>query len=107
MFWLIRKIFWMGVLVAVIYYGMNYQIDGKPVKQYVSEFFDSPLVQSVLKAGKEEVQELWDQQSGSPEPSTAKTSVKTTHSDADSHTGDQLTDEDRKALDQMMEKQAQ
>ena len=58
MFWLIRKIFWIGVLVAIVYYGSNYQLDGKPVKQYVREFFDSPLVQSAIKAGKEEIQDF-------------------------------------------------
>lgn len=105
MFWLLRKIFWIGVLIAIIYYGSNYQIDGKPVKQYVQEFIDSPLVQSIFKAGKEEVEEFWNKQSDTPEPSAAKAAPEPAHSDKDTHEGDQLTDEDRKALDQMLEKQ--
>lgn len=106
MFWLIRKIFWIAVLVAIVYYGANYQIDGKPVKQYVTEFVDSPLFQSALKAGKEEIQDLLNRQSKSTEPRDAKVSSQTSHSSNELKTDDQLTDEDRKALDQVMEKQA-
>ena len=105
MFWLIRKIFWIGVLVAIVYYGANYQVDGKPVKQYVSEFFDSPLVQSALKAGKEEIQQLMDQKSSNSEPSIPKASPQTAHSAGDAQSDDQLTDEDRQALDKVLEKQ--
>ena len=109
MFWLIRKIFWIGVLVAIVYYGSNYQLDGKPVKQYVREFFDSPLVQSAIKAGKEEIQDFLNHPSSSSEPAASKpsaqTSSPTVKSSGDSQNDDQLTDEDRKALDQVMEKQ--
>lgn len=104
MFWILRKLFWIGVLVAIIYYGSNYQIDGKPIKQYAIEFFQSPLVQSALKAGKEEVQEFWGEKMDSSTPSEGP-SVK--DSGQASPAGDELTDKDREALDKVLERQSQ
>lgn len=100
---MIKKIFWLAVLVAIIYYGMNYRIDEKPIKEYVVEFYHSPIVQAAVKAGKEAVSEFWEgsgssnqsPDSGQKEPETP------VHGGG----GDELTEQDQKALDKVLQKQ--
>jgi hypothetical protein len=58
MFWLMKKVFWISVLVVLGYFAANYKIEGKPIKDYVSSFYHSPLVQSLVKEGKALVQEF-------------------------------------------------
>ena len=46
MFWLLRKIFTLGILLAVIFLAFNLPIAGKPLKDHLWEFYYSPTVQT-------------------------------------------------------------
>ncbi len=100
MFWIIKRIFWLGVFAALIYFAAQYKIDDKPVKEYASEFYHSPLVQAVLKTGKEMVHEFWDEKMGDGSDPAAET-VREVPGSA----GEELTPQDREALDRVLEKQ--
>lgn len=98
--WIIKRIFWFGVLGAIVYYGATYKIDGRPLKDYAREFYNSPLAQAALKAGKEMVSELWDEHMGDGKGTSA-----TLESAELPPVGDQLTKQDKEALDQVLDKQ--
>lgn len=56
--WIIKRLVWIGIFSALVYFGLNYKIEGRPVKGYVSEFYHSPLVQAAVVTGKELVVEF-------------------------------------------------
>ena len=62
--WIIKRLVWIAVLSALVYFGLNYKLDGKPVKGYVSEFYRSPLVQAAAVTGKELVLEFLNDKMG-------------------------------------------
>ena len=109
MFWLLKKIFWLAVIIAIVYYGSNYRIDDKPIKQYLSEFYNSPIVQSAVKAGKDMVQEFLDEKMGEDqqpagnEPAASRRGA--TDTPVEKGAGDELTEQDKKALDSVLQQQ--
>ncbi len=98
--WIIKRLFWFGVLAAIVYYGAMYKVDGKPLKDYAREFYHSPLAQAALKAGKEMASEFWNEHMGSDKKSTP-----TPESAELPPVGDQLTKQDKEALNKVLEQQ--
>lgn len=62
MFWLIRKIFGLGVLVAIVFFALQYHIGNRTVKDYVSEFFQSSLVQGKIHEASESVKSFFQKE---------------------------------------------
>ncbi len=52
MFWLIRKIFSLAVLAALVFVLMQVEVKGHPLKDYVVALYETPVVQSVVDAAK-------------------------------------------------------
>ena len=55
MIWLMKKILGIGVLAAIIFFGLQFQVGGRPVKEYVTDFYRSPLVQEAVRQTKDAV----------------------------------------------------
>jgi hypothetical protein len=55
MIWLFKKIFGIAVTIAVIFFALHLQIGGRPAKDYVADFYRSPLVQEAVRQGKDAV----------------------------------------------------
>lgn len=49
MFWLLRRLFSLAVLVALVWVILQLDYQGRPVKDRVSEVIHSPLVQEVTR----------------------------------------------------------
>jgi len=102
MFWLLRKIFWLAVLIGLIYYGSQYQVNGRPLKDYASEFYRSPIVQAVIKTGQEMLGEAFHKKGEALSSSQAKSeSVAAPAAEPDGH---ELTEQDQEALQRLLEK---
>lgn len=52
MIWLFKKIFGLGVVIAIVFFALHIQVGGRPAKDYLSDFFRSPLVQEAWRQGK-------------------------------------------------------
>lgn len=102
MFWLIKKIFWLAVLAGLVYYGAQYQVDGRPLKDYAKEFYESPLVQAVLKTGKEMAGEFMDEKLGQGKPSD--TAPEAPVQDPGVAPADHISPDDQKALQRVIDK---
>ncbi len=99
MIWIVKRIFWIGVFSAVIYFGLNYKIEGRPIRQYVSEFYNSALIQAVIKSGKEIVAEFLEEKTGDSKKEPEQ------RSSSDPTIGDQLQEEDRRELETILKKE--
>lgn len=97
MVWMIKRLFWIGVLVAVVYYGANYKIERKPIKQYVSEFYHAPLIQAAIKTGKEVVVEFLEEKVGDK---------KEEKKEEGAVVQDQISEQDRQQLESILKKEA-
>ena len=53
MFWLLRKIFSLGVLLALLFFVLQFKIGGKAVKDHLLSFYKIPLIQEISRQGKE------------------------------------------------------
>lgn len=99
MFWIIRRLFWLAVIVVLVYYGANYKIDDKPIKEYAIEFYRTPLVQSAIRSAKKMVGEFVDDQLNSETPEEPLEIKK------DDESAEEISVEERKALEQVIEKE--
>ncbi len=52
MIWLFKRILGIGVMAALIYFISQYPIGNRPVKDYVIEFYRSPIAQAVIQQSK-------------------------------------------------------
>ena len=90
MIWLMKKILGFGVLAAIVFFGLQFQLGGRPVKEYVIDFCRSPLVQEAVRQTKDAV-------------------VSYLHKDVDSGDGvapmDRISDEERKELENVLKEQ--
>ncbi len=48
MFWLLRKIFGIIVLAALIFFALQFQIGGRPLKDYVEKIYHSEMFQKAV-----------------------------------------------------------
>jgi hypothetical protein len=55
MFWLLKKIFGIGIAIALVFFALHLQVGGRPAKEYVVDAYRSPLVQEAIRQGKEAV----------------------------------------------------
>jgi hypothetical protein len=53
MIWLIKKIIGLGIFIAIVFFIMNYQVGGKPIKDLFSNFYQSPFAQEAVRQGRE------------------------------------------------------
>lgn len=49
MFWLVRKLFFLGILALLVWVILNLEYQGRPVKKHVSELVKTPLVQEITR----------------------------------------------------------
>ncbi len=89
MIWLIRKIFGLGVFVALIFLALQFQVAGRPVKDYVIEFYQTPLIQEAVR----QAQEAFSSRFGAKQD---RTSIETTPPLED------LDDKERSDLDHLL-----
>lgn len=50
--WLAKRIFGLGVVSALVFFGLQFQVGGRAVKDYLHDFFRSPIVQEAIRQGK-------------------------------------------------------
>lgn len=55
MFWLLRKLFFLGVLGALFWVILQLDYQGRPVKDHVREFLNAPLIQEIVRQVRGEV----------------------------------------------------
>ena len=55
MFWLIRKLLFVGFLVGVGWFILQLDYHGRPVKERAREFFNAPLIQEIVRQVRGEV----------------------------------------------------
>ncbi len=53
MIWLIKKIIGVAVLIAIVFFVMNYEVGGRPVKELFKNFYSSPFAQEAVRQGRE------------------------------------------------------
>lgn len=94
MFWLMKKIFGIGVLIALIFLALHFQVGGRTVKDYLLDFFRTPIVQEAIRQGKEAVTGYLQKDVAAP-PSDAGPNMEM----------DKVSDEDRKELEKVLEKE--
>lgn len=98
MFWLLKKIFGLGVAIAVVFFALHLQVGGRPVKDYLADFYKSPIVQKVLddtvRQGKDAVL------------SYLKKDVAPSASDADAPPMEHVEEEERKELEEVLKKES-
>jgi hypothetical protein len=52
MIWLFKKIFGLGIAIALVFFALQLQIGGRPAKDYVADVYQSPIVQEAIRQGK-------------------------------------------------------
>lgn len=57
MFWLIRKIFHIGILLAFAYLVIHIQVGGIPIRDHIKNLFESPL----LKEGTRQISSIMEE----------------------------------------------
>ena len=92
MFWILRKIFGLGVLAALIFLALHYQVGGKPIQEYVVQFYQSPLIQEAVRQGRDTALSYLHKDIRSSVPS------------ADAPPDDKLSDQDREELEKILKK---
>lgn len=93
MFWLLRKLFGLGVLVALVFFALQFQVAGRPIKSYLTDFYSSPLVREVLRQGTEAVRQYLQKDVSS----------------AGAESGppmDKLSDEEKEELEKVLKKES-
>lgn len=83
-----KKILGIGVLAAIVFFGLQFQVGGRPVKDYVTDFYRSPLVQEAARQAKDVIVSYLhkDVQSGGEGPAPM----------------DRISDEERKELEKVL-----
>ena len=87
-FWLIKKIISLVVLVVVVIFVLNFKVRGRPIQDYLNEVFRSPLIQEVVRQGKEMVMGYLHKDIQPPGPAMEK-----------------LEETERKELEKVLEKE--
>jgi hypothetical protein len=90
-FWLLKKIFGLGVTIAVIFFALHLQVGGRQVKDYVADFYHSSLFQDAWVKSKDAVlgylqKDVAPSKEGSPM--------------------DQVDDDERKELEDVLKKES-
>ena len=91
MFWLMKKIFGIGVTIAVIFFALHFQVGGRQVKDYVADFYHSALFQDAWKSSRDAVL-------GYLRKAVAPSN--------DAAPMDQVNDDERKELEDVLKKQS-
>lgn len=60
MFWLLRKLLFWGVIVALAIWLLQMPYNGRPLKDYIAEFYHSPLMQEGVRFTKTVTREQLD-----------------------------------------------
>lgn len=87
MIWLAKKILGIGVVAAIVFFGLQFQVGGRPLKDYVVDFYRSPLVQEAARQAKDVIVSYLH---------------KDVRSGGDSAPMDRITDEERKELEKVL-----
>jgi hypothetical protein len=103
MFWLLKKIFGLGVTIAVIFFALHFQVGGRPVKDYLADFCRSPLVQSTFQGAWRQSKDAvlgYLRKDIAPSDSPDSKGVK------DGAPMDQVDDDERKELEDVLKKKS-
>lgn len=92
MIWFFKKIFAVGVLLALLFLALQFQVGGRPIKDYLSDFYRSPLIQEAIRQGKEAVTGYLQKDVGK-EPEGAEPAM------------EKVTDQEREELEKVLEKE--
>ena len=95
MFWLLKKIFGLGVVIAIIFFALHLQVGGRQVKDYVVDFYHSSVFQHVW-------QDAWESSKNAVLGFLQK-DVAPSDSKAGSPM-DQVNDDERKELEDVLKK---
>lgn len=94
MIWLIKKIFGLAVLAAIVFVGLHFQVGGRPVKDYVVDFYHSPLVKEAIRQSREAVGSYLQKDVQSPSQDDGATPL------------DRVNDDERQELEKVIRKQS-
>jgi len=91
MIWLLKKIFSLAVLAALVLVGLQIQVGGRPLKDYVVGLYRSPLAQEGMRQAKDAVTSYLQKDL---QPSAAK--------DDGQAPMDQIKDDERQELEKVL-----
>lgn len=94
MFWIIKKVFGIGVFVALVFFALQFQVGGRPLKDYVIRFYQSPLIQEAIRQTTTAVKSYLQKDVTSGKASDVNAPVM-----------DPLPDEDRHELENVLKKE--
>jgi len=99
MIWLIKKILSLAILAALIVVAMQFQVGGRPLKDYVIGLYRAPIVQEGMRQAKEAVTSYLQKDVQSSSPTSAVTGgVK----EKDSAPMDRINDDERQELEKVL-----
>jgi uncharacterized protein YpuA (DUF1002 family) len=87
MFWLIKKIVFWGIFIGVVIWVLNMPYNGRPLKTYLTEFYESPIVKEGIRFTK----------------TIAKDQLDKFYKDHGEEPMETLSNQDRKELDAIIE----
>ena len=91
MFWLLKKIFGLGVFVAVLFFALQLRVGGRPLKDYLIDFYRAPLVQEAIRQGREVLQKYLHKDVGGGGEGPAM---------------EKVSEEEKKELEQVLERES-
>ncbi|GEM_PF-3234917 len=97
MFWLIKKVFGIGIFAALVFFALQFQVGGRPIKDYVVRFYQSPLIQEAIRQTTTAVKSYLQKDVTSSKPGDPNVNAPAM---------DPLPDEDRRELENVLKKEA-
>ncbi len=104
MFWLLKKIFGIAVLAAVVFVGLHFQVGGRPVKDYLIDFYHSALVQEAIRQSRDAIGSYLQKD---VQPAvTSKETPSSAQQDDGPAPMDKVNDDERQELEKVIRKQS-
>lgn len=102
MFWMIRKIISLAIVVAVIFFLLNFEVGGRPLSDYALAIFHSQPIQQAIESSKEKITGFLEE--------VGKRPAKPLHPESSSEekssgeTMDTIKDDERRELEKVLNK---
>lgn len=96
MIWLFKKIFGLGIAIALVFFALHLQIGGRPAKEYVVDVYKSPIVQEAIRQGKDSILSYLHKDIAPPGESKDESDPPMEH----------LNDDERRELEDVLKKES-
>ncbi|HSA59544.1 MAG TPA: hypothetical protein VLJ37_07650 [bacterium] len=96
MIWLFKKIFGLGIAIALVFFALHFQIGGRPAKDYVVDVYRSAIVQEAIRQGKDSILSYLRKDISPPNESEGESAPPMEH----------LDDDERRELEDVLKKES-